>query len=157
MRKDRVRRLTAATCVLAVVLVFGVSAVGERAPKVDGSAETTSASCFVTPLPPPINTPYHEAGGSLSPDGNMMVFASDRPGGMAAGMAAAAQDAQWAAFDLWMSERVGDDWSEPVNLGPTVNTEWEERNAQISHDGTMLYFRSNRPGGPGGFDMYQIQ
>jgi Tol biopolymer transport system component len=110
--------------------------------------------CGLNPMPPPINTTYHEAGGALSPDGNMLVFASTRPSGMSA-MAAGTQDAQWENFDLWMSFRDGDGWTTPVNLGPLVNSGYEERNAQISNDGSMLYFRSNRPGGPGGFDFYQ--
>jgi len=46
------------------------------------------------------------------------------------------------------------DWSEPVNLGPTINTEADDRLAAMSNDGLRLYFASNRQGGLGGYDLY---
>ena len=48
-------------------------------------------------------------------------------------------------------------WSEPVNLGPAVNTPYIDRGASPSADGSMLYFCSNRPGGIGEFlDLWQV-
>jgi Tol biopolymer transport system component len=41
------------------------------------------------------------------------------------------------------------DWSEPVNLGPNVNSTAMDRGPAISKDGLSLYFASNRPGGVG--------
>jgi hypothetical protein len=46
------------------------------------------------------------------------------------------------------------DWSEPVNLGPIVNTAYAEAGAYISRDGLRLYFGSTRPGGMGAFDIW---
>jgi WD40 repeat protein len=46
------------------------------------------------------------------------------------------------------------DWSEVVNLGPTVNSPFNELAAEISKDGLSLYFASNRPGGFGANDIY---
>jgi hypothetical protein len=48
------------------------------------------------------------------------------------------------------------EWSEPVNLGPGINTEFAERNPSISQDGLSLYFHSDRPG-PGITNIYVSQ
>lgn len=45
-------------------------------------------------------------------------------------------------------------WSEPVNLGPIVNTPFEDFGPAISRDGLSLYFHSGRPGGFGGTDIW---
>jgi len=49
------------------------------------------------------------------------------------------------------------EWSEPVNLGPTINTEFEDRQAAVSPSGLSLYFASDRPGGFGAYDLYVSQ
>jgi Tol biopolymer transport system component len=49
------------------------------------------------------------------------------------------------------------DWSEPVNLGPVVNSSSGETGASLSKDGLSLYFSSTRPGGFGGSDMWVTQ
>jgi len=51
------------------------------------------------------------------------------------------------------------DWSEPVNLGPLVNSTSMDRGPAISKDGLSLYFASNRSGGFGttGEDIYVSQ
>ena len=45
-------------------------------------------------------------------------------------------------------------WSAPRNLGPKVNSGYNEVTPFLAADMTTLYFASNRPGGFGGFDMY---
>jgi hypothetical protein len=45
-------------------------------------------------------------------------------------------------------------WSEPVNLGPVVNTAAREGGAALSRDGLSLYLESDRPGGSGGRDIW---
>lgn len=49
------------------------------------------------------------------------------------------------------------DWGSPVNLGTVVNSTSYDACPTISKDGLSLYFRSNRPGGYGGFDIYVSQ
>ena len=49
------------------------------------------------------------------------------------------------------------DWSEPVNVGPVVNTTSSEAGSFISKDGLSLYFNSTKPGGLGGIDIYVSQ
>jgi hypothetical protein len=46
------------------------------------------------------------------------------------------------------------DWSVPANLGPPVNTEFDELAPTITKDGLSLYFFSDRPGGFGGTDIW---
>jgi hypothetical protein len=49
------------------------------------------------------------------------------------------------------------EWSEPVNLGPVVNSEFADEGPAISEDGLSLYFTSTRPGGSGGQDIWVAQ
>ncbi|HEU4382141.1 MAG TPA: hypothetical protein VFR85_01460 [Anaeromyxobacteraceae bacterium] len=46
------------------------------------------------------------------------------------------------------------EWSEPVNLGPTINTSASDINPTLSPDGLALYFASTRTGGLGGNDLW---
>ena len=86
-------------------------------------------------------------------DGLELFLASDRTGSIvdpATGM---------PSSDLWVSTRAStsDPWSPPVNLGPTVNTTALESGPAISSSGTSLVFFSNRPGGSGATDLYEIK
>jgi hypothetical protein len=49
------------------------------------------------------------------------------------------------------------DWTAPVNLGPIVNSAFNDIAPAISKDGLSLYFQSNRPGGVGGLDLWACQ
>src|SRR5712664_716112 len=49
------------------------------------------------------------------------------------------------------------DWSAPVNLGPSINTEFNEFHAAISADELSIFFATNRPGGLGGLDLWVAQ
>jgi hypothetical protein len=72
-----------------------------------------------------------------------MYLTSDRPGG-------------FGSKDIWVSTRssLSDPWPEPVNLGPGINTSFEEAQAALSFDGTELYFQSNRAGGASPSDLW---
>ena len=61
-----------------------------------------------------------------------------------------------AGFDLWVSTRetVFHPWSEPVSLGPLVNSVGLEASADIAADRQTLYFESSRAGGVGGSDLW---
>jgi hypothetical protein len=79
--------------------------------------------------------------------GDLLVFSSDRPGG-------------YGGYDLYYSQRTGDSWSEPVNFGPKVNSEFDEFRPVVSDSwefsNQVMIFSSNRPGGLGGFDLYFV-
>ncbi len=80
-------------------------------------------------------------------NGNFMVFTSDRPGG-------------FGGYDLYYSRYEGASWSQPVNFGDRINTEYDEfRPVAMQVDGfknDVMIFSSNRPGGKGGFDLYYV-
>ncbi|MFC1652463.1 protein kinase [Planctomycetota bacterium] len=97
-------------------------------------------------LGPPVNSPSIEATPSISADGLLLFFQSDRPGGYGGGA------------DIWVARRktTDDPWSEPVNLGPVISTWGFDGNPIISADGSTLYFVSNRPGGHGDEDLWQV-
>ncbi|MES0489369.1 MAG: OmpA family protein [Leptospirales bacterium] len=58
-------------------------------------------------------------------------------------------------LDLYVSfPEKGGRWSEPLNLGPLVNSKYNEGTPFLAPDGKTLYFASNTPGGAGGYDMY---
>jgi Tol biopolymer transport system component len=84
-----------------------------------------------TPLPAPINTAANEGDFTLSRDGRVALFWSDRPGGSGGG-------------DIWMAVRDGEGWREPVNLGPQVNSDGFDFTPSFSADGRTLYFASTR-------------
>jgi len=95
-------------------------------------------------LGPTVNSSALDVGPSISADGLMLFFASNRPGG-------------FGDYDLYMTRRatIDDDWGMPVNLGPVVNTSAFDAFATILPDGSTLYFASSRPGGVGDKDIWQ--
>jgi len=90
-----------------------------------------------------INTASIDARPSISPDGLLLFFDSNRPGG-------------FGNFDLYVTRRatLSDPWGEPMNLGPIINTAELEECARISADGSTLYWDSGRPDG-GDNDLWQ--
>ncbi len=96
-------------------------------------------------LGPPINSAYAEVSCAISPDKLSLYLQSNRPGTL-------------GGCDIWVTTRetTDDDWSEPVNLGPTVNSSsssWDGAGI-ISSEGLVLFFDSSRPGGHGGYDVW---
>jgi outer membrane protein OmpA-like peptidoglycan-associated protein/tetratricopeptide (TPR) repeat protein len=57
-------------------------------------------------------------------------------------------------YDIYSVTKSDSGWTNPINLGPNVNSDWWESAPSISPDGSALYFCSNRPGGYGGIDIY---
>jgi hypothetical protein len=93
----------------------------------------------------PVNTSSWESTPSISADGNFLIFTSNRPGGR-------------GGKDLWYSilSKKGT-WSNPVNLGKTINTDGDEMSPFIHFDSRTLYFASNGLPGMGGFDIYMTR
>lgn len=90
-----------------------------------------------------INTLHNEGTPFFSSDGLTLYFCSDRPGGK-------------GTQDIWMSLRnsVEEDWGNPVNLGPQVNSAGWDIWPCPSADGLSLYFFSYREGGFGNGDIW---
>lgn len=116
------------------------------------SSRKTRRSPWSTPvnLGPNVNTPGIERLRSLTADGKVLLFMSDRVGSS-------------GSTDIWAIARkhVNDDmnWSEPINLGPSINTASQELAAKylFADAGRVrkLFFTSSRPGGFGGPDIYE--
>lgn len=89
-----------------------------------------------------INTKYIETSPALSPDGGTLYFVSDRKNG-------------YGGKDVWASERLSNgNWSEPYNLGKTINTADDEESPYLSADGATLYFSSKGHNSYGGYDIF---
>ncbi|MBL9137049.1 MAG: PD40 domain-containing protein [Verrucomicrobiales bacterium] len=80
---------------------------------------------------------------TISSDGRTLMFDSSRPGSL-------------GEEDFWMSTResLTSAWSEPTHLGSPINTIHDEYHGRLSPDGLSFYFKSNRPGGHGDFDLW---
>ncbi len=95
------------------------------------------------PIGAPINTDANEGSMAISADGNTIIFtACGRKDG-------------YGGCDLYISERVLEGWSEPRNLGNTVNSSGWDGHPTISADGNFLYYSSDRYGGFGGRDLWR--
>lgn len=75
--------------------------------------------------------------------GNAMIFASDKPGGM-------------GGYDLYVSYKSGSEWEEPINLGPQINSVGHDMFPYIWGD-TVLFYASDGKPGLGGADIYKAR
>lgn len=89
-----------------------------------------------------INSDFNEGTCSVSADGRLLIFTSCQG------------RRSYGSCDLFQSRKVGDRWSEPENLGSSVNTAAWESQPSLSADGRELYFVSDRKGGAGKRDIW---
>jgi len=93
-------------------------------------------------LPGIVSSEYSEVRAATSPDGATVLWGStNRPGGA-------------GGWDIWMSRRNGDGWSAPVAV--SFDSAQNDFDPAFSADGRTVYFFSNRPGGFGGDDIWQV-
>jgi len=88
-----------------------------------------------------INTKYWESQGCFSPDGKYLYFVSNRPGG-------------FGGKDIWRSEINQKGFLPAVNLGDTINTEYNEMSPFIHPDNLTFYFSSDGQIGFGDYDLF---
>lgn len=89
-----------------------------------------------------VNTDAWEPHLTVSPDGKYKYFSSDREGG-------------FGGRDIYRLVKLPNgDWSAPQNLGPTINTEYDEDSPFISVDNKTLYYSHNGEMSMGGFDVF---
>lgn len=92
-----------------------------------------------------INTKYWEAHGFITEDGSTLIFASDRPGG-------------FGGLDLYVSKLGADgEWGTPVNIGPEINTPFNEDRPFLTNSGKMLFFASQGHHNMGGYDIFHSE
>lgn len=90
-----------------------------------------------------VNSRYLETTASLTPDGKTIFFASNRPGG-------------YGGLDIYKAEKNEDGtWGRAVNMGPAINSQYDEDSPFIHPAQTMLFFSSNRPESIGGWDIFK--
>jgi len=90
----------------------------------------------------PVNSRYFESHATFSHDGKSIYFTSNRNESM-------------GGTDIFKSDLLPDwTWSEPVNLGPNINTVLSEESPFMSPDGKRLYFSSQGHNTIGGFDLF---
>jgi len=130
---------------------IGVSVDGQklliyRDDKGDGNIYTSQLQGGVWSVPAKlgdnVNTSGWEPSASISADGQYLYFASNREGG-------------FGGRDIYMSKLLPNgQWSKAVNLGPTVNTAYDEDSPFIHPDGVTLFFSSTGHKSMGGFDVF---
>ena len=81
---------------------------------------------------------------TMSADGNVLILSMQRSD-------------SYGGNDLYISTKIGfNQYSEPKNLGPKVNTASRETTPFLSEDGKRLFFSSNRKGTLGGSDIFYL-
>ena len=89
-----------------------------------------------------INTQYNETHASLSKDGKTLYFTSNRPGG-------------YGGLDIYKSVLdENNDWGPAINLGPVINTKYDEESPFKTPDSDLLFFSSQGHYNMGGFDIF---
>lgn len=87
---------------------------------------------------------YRESSVSVTKDSMTIYFISNRKGGE-------------GRQDIWVSNKTidGKRWQKPQNLGPVVNTKYDEETVEISSDGRDLFFSSKGHNSIGGYDVFK--
>jgi len=89
-----------------------------------------------------VDSKYWEPSASVSADGQQLYFTSNRPDG-------------FGGRDIYMSRLLPNgQWGKAQNLGPKINTEYEEDAPFINATGKILYFSSTGHNTMGGFDIF---
>ncbi len=89
-----------------------------------------------------INTKFFESHASVSKDGSTLYFTSNRDGGT-------------GELDIYVSHREkGGDWGPAENLGPVINTKYNENSPFISMNDSLLFFTSEGHFNMGGYDIF---
>jgi len=89
-----------------------------------------------------INTDYYETHAFITNNGKALYFTSDRPGGQ-------------GAMDIWVSETTTQgDWGPPRNLGPKINSHYNEETPFLTENSKKLYFSSQGHATMGGYDIF---
>jgi Tol biopolymer transport system component len=89
-----------------------------------------------------LNSTYFESSACMTEDGKSLYFISDRPGGQ-------------GQADIYVMKKKGREWSEPENLGATINSTSDEKCVAIHPSGNYIFFSSNGfEDGFGSYDLY---
>ncbi len=119
-----------------------------------------------TPLPlDQINTSDWQADANFTSDNNAMLFTSSRPTNYNFALNGLTLSEQrrlsyhgesGESVDIYVSLKdVNGNWGEAINLGPVINTDYNERSPFLHPDMKTLYFSSSGHGGLGSMDVFK--
>lgn len=98
-----------------------------------------------TSLAFPINTKNRfESSTSITEDGQFLYFISERDKGLGRG-------------DIYVSQRMNGNWTEPKNMGSVINTPGDEKFVFIHPNGKVIFFASNGHLSLGGYDIFKSE
>lgn len=89
-----------------------------------------------------INTRHWESQAFISDDGRRLYFSSNRPGG-------------FGGLDIYVSVKTSGDWGPAVNIGPEINTQFNEDRPMLVNDGRTIFFSSQGHENIGGYDIFR--
>jgi len=94
-----------------------------------------------------INSRYREAHASMTADGNTIYFTSNNP------------RLGTNSMDIYRVQKdsASGKWSEPVNMGGVINSEYDEECVFIKPDGNTMYFSSSGHNSMGGMDLFKTE
>lgn len=97
----------------------------------------------IRPIGERVNDPvWWDSQPTISSDGKTLYFASNRPGGK-------------GGIDIYMTQKmVNGEWGAAINLGDSINTQYDEKSPFIHSDSQTLYFSSNGHPGIGAYDIF---
>ena len=90
-----------------------------------------------------VNTSFNEGSVFIHPDGRTMYFSSQGHNSI-------------GGYDIYKAELVQGIWTNPVNLGYPINTPYDDMFFAFTANEKYAYIASNRAGGKGGMDIYQV-
>ena len=97
------------------------------------------------PLLGEVNTNHWEGSASISTDGKTLFFTSDKPDGL-------------GGRDIYKATLINDSiWGNIENLGPTINTRYNDDAPFFHPDGRTLVFSSEGHNSMGGYDIFHAQ
>jgi ankyrin repeat protein/glyoxylase-like metal-dependent hydrolase (beta-lactamase superfamily II) len=103
---------------------------------------------WTKPQPASFSGTFSDVDLFISPDGKKLYYCSNRP--------LDGKGAPAATFDIWVVDRIGEEWSAPKNMGAPINSAENEFYPSVTKDGTM-YFQSRRPDTRGPRDIYRAR
>jgi Tol biopolymer transport system component len=140
MRTARTRRLAPLAAALLLACGAEVPTDADRS-ALEPSFNSSDGPEWSAPvnLGPVVNSPAVDNNPTVSADELTIYFNSDRPGGL-------------GGADIWVTrwDPRNKAWGPPVNVGPPVNTPFNDAAPSLSQDGHLLFIHSNRPGALGG-------
>ncbi len=92
-------------------------------------------------IPGFVNSEYWEGSACLNYNNTLLIFSSNRPGG-------------YGGRDLYYSRKLPTGiWGKPINMGPNINSEYDEDAPFLFFDGNTLYYSTNGKNSIGGYDI----